>query len=296
MPFDPLTLPPLLDFDPIALMQQENRAAEGVVPQLEGGWPREGWRFGEDWFALDQPGLRFFYRRGAGVTWQVLDETQRKAVPLYLSGSVYAAAASLSGLYPLHVSAVLHAGRVHAFGGPSGAGKSTITAALAARGYPLVADDTMLLYLGSHGAPQCLPGHKRLKLVRDAFKLTGAAREEVADGERDKFYARAIADAAENLYPLASITFLETSAETGLYILSSGQRVARLQDDHYTAWMFDEAQRITRPRRFALQARIAENISMAVLGRPKDPAHFPASLDLAVRFIETRGTYDSSGN
>lgn len=292
---DPLTLPPLPDFDPITLMKRETRAAEGVVPALEGAWPENGWRFGDDWFALDQPGLRFFYRRGHGVIWQVRDETQRDLVPLYLSGSVYAAAASLNGLYPLHVSAVLHAGRVHAFGGPSGAGKSTITAALAARGYPLVADDTLLLYLGGQGAPQCLPGHKRLKLVRDAFALTGAVRQEVADSERDKFYARAIADAAEVLYPLASITFLETSAETGLRVLSSGQRMARLQDDHYTAWMFDEAQRITLQRRFALQARIAGTIAMAVLGRPKDPVLFPASVDLAVRFIETGGTIDGPG-
>lgn len=289
MPPDALTLPPLPAFDPIALMQRENRAAEGIVPQLDRGWPETGWCFGEDWFALDQPGLRFFYRCGQGVTWQVLDETQRPMVPLYLSGSVYAAAASLNGLYPLHVSAVLHDGRVHAFGGPSGAGKSTLTAALAARGYPLVADDTLLLYLGGQGAPQCLPGHKRLKLVRDAFSLTGAAREEVADSLRDKFYARAIADAENALYPLASITFLEASPDTGLHILSSGQRMARLQDDHYTAWMFDQAQRITLPRRFALQARIAGNISMGVLGRPMDPACFPASLDLAVRFIETGG-------
>lgn len=289
MPPDALTLPPLPDFDPIALMQRENRAVEGIVPQLDRGWPETGWCFGEDWFALDQPGLRFFYRCGQGVTWQVLDETQRPMVPLYLSGSVYAATASLNGLYPLHVSAVLHDGRVHAFGGPSGAGKSTLTAALAARGYPLVADDTLLLYLGGQGAPQCLPGHKRLKLVRDAFALTGAAREEVADSMRDKFYARALADAENALYPLASITFLETSPETGLRILSSGQRMARLQDDHYTAWMFDQAQRITLPRRFTLQARIAGNISMAVLGRPMDHPCFPASLDLAVHFIETGG-------
>lgn len=295
MPPDPLTLPPLPDFDPIALMQRESRAAEGVVPQPAGGWPHTDWRFGEDWFALDQPGLRFFYRRGQGIIWQVLDETQRPMVPLYLSGSVYAAAASLNGLYPLHVSAVLHAGRVHAFGGPSGAGKSTITAALAARGYPLVADDTLLLYLGGQGAAQCLPGHKRLKLVRDAFGLTGAAREEVADSGRDKFYARAVTDAANALYPLASITFLETSPETGLRILSSGQRMARLQDDHYTAWMFDEAQRITLPRRFALQARIAGTIRMGVLGRPKDPARFTDSVNLAIRFIETGGTDDNPG-
>lgn len=285
-----MTLPPLAEYDPIALMQRENRAAEGAVPQIPGEWPDSDWRFGEDWFALGQLGLRFFYRRGEGVTWQVLDETQRPLVPLYLAGSVYAAAASLNGLYPLHVSAVLHAGQVHAFGGPSGAGKSTITAALAARGYPLVADDTLLLYLGGEGPPLCLPGHKRLKLVRDAFDLTGAAREEMADRDRDKFYARATADAADRLYPLASITFLETSPETGLRILSSGQRMARLQDDHYTAWMFDEAQRITLPRRFALQARIAGHIRMGILDRPKDAARFPASLDLAVRFIEGERT------
>ena len=289
MSIDSLLSREVADGDPIALMARETVAREAALPAGVGGdpFPEEGWRFGPDWFALGVPGLRFFYMQGEGVVWQCLDEAFRPDAPLYLSGSVYAGIASLWGLLPLHVSAVLHEGRVHAFGGPAGAGKSTLVAALADKGFPVVADDTLLLVLSESGPLHCLPGHKRLKLSRDAFSLVSAAREEVADEERDKFYAVPAQMAPEGLYPLTSITLLEAGPQPHLARLGSGQRLARLRDDHYTTQMFDQAQQMTPERRFALQARLARNVDMAVLTRPIDPQLFPTTVAMASDYIRT---------
>jgi hypothetical protein len=54
----------------------------------------------------------------------------------------------LEGGLTLHGGAVAMGGRAFAFVGASGAGKSTTTAALAARGHPLIADDTVALEQG----------------------------------------------------------------------------------------------------------------------------------------------------
>jgi hypothetical protein len=289
MGIDSLQFRALGDGDPIALMTRETVAREAMLPaEIDGEpFPRDDWRFGTDWFAFDVPGLRFLYRRGQGIAWQCLDENYRVEAPLYLSGSVYSAVASLNGLFPLHVSAVLYDGRVHAFGGPSGAGKSTFVAALGDAGFALVADDTLLLELEGDGPPLCLPGHKRLKLVRDAFMLTAATREEVADPRRDKFYAQPARLAPNALFPLASITFLEEGPEVRLERLGSGARLARLREDHYTTWMFELAQQMTAERRFALQAKLARGIDAAVLTRPRDTDSFPKAVALATDYIRT---------
>ena len=289
MGIDSLPVRELGEADPIALMGRETVAREAVLPAEVDGepFPDDGWRFGPDWFAFDVPGLRFLYRRGRGIEWQCFDESHRGDVPLYLSGSVYSAVASLNDLVPLHVSAVLHDGRVHGFGGPSGAGKSTLVAALTNEGFPLVADDTLLLKLNERGPPICLPGHRRLKLTRSAFLLTSAEREEIADAERDKFYAVPASLAPGELYPLASITFLEEGPETRLERLGSGARMARLRDDHYTTLMYEEAQQMTAEHRFALQARLARDIDAAVLSRPLDAESFPKAVALATRYVRT---------
>ena len=278
--------------NPIALMARETAAREADVPQVLDGspFPVDGWRFGPDWFAFGVPGLRYFYRRGHGIDWQCLDESWRMYVPLYLSGSVYSAVASLNGLFPLHVSAVLHEGRVHAIGGPSGAGKSTLACALAGEGLPLVADDTLLLVLDGAGPPFCLPGHKRLKLARDAFELAPAERQEVADDTRDKFYAEPPLLAPDGLFPLASIIFLEEGPELRLDRLGGGERLARLGDDHYTTYLFDQARQVTPEQRFALQLRIAREIDMAILRRPLDRESFPNAVALATQYVRTGRT------
>jgi serine kinase of HPr protein (carbohydrate metabolism regulator) len=57
----------------------------------------------------------------------------------------------------LHASAVRVAGKAVLFYGSSGTGKSTLAAALAQRGYPLIADDVCTVTAETRARPWCIP-------------------------------------------------------------------------------------------------------------------------------------------
>ena len=266
----------------LALMERETRVRTGSVPRALGGFavePGQHFLHGDEFLLHTAAGIGFHYRRGAGIAVEVPTGTDPRDVALWLAGSVHAAVAALNGLYPLHASAIAHEGRVHAFTGAAGAGKSTLVAALGQQGFVQFADDTLLLDLSGansdEGAPPlCLPGHKRLKLWPEALALAGVeGRGEVADDYPKQFVDPAGGIATEPL-PLGELMFLEAGGDPGISALAGGERIARLQDDHYTAQLWLAAARPDRAARFAGLAQLAGRIAMRRFVRPFDPARF----------------------
>ena len=118
-------------------------------------------------------GVRFLIEDGRTVRYAM----ERRATPCdvqpFVLGNVWGVLAMQRGLLPLHASAVSRGPGLHAFTGPSGAGKSTLAAALASRGYPLFADDILLVDPASFdGGPLCY-GHRTLSLCRRSLALIG---------------------------------------------------------------------------------------------------------------------------
>jgi len=261
----------------VALMDLETRVRSGPVPQTLGGFtvePGQHFLHGEEFLLRTPEGIGFHYRRGEGIVVEAAAGTDPRDVALWLAGSVHAAVAALNGLYPLHASAVSHKGRVHAFTGPAGAGKSTLVAALAQQGFTQFADDNLLLDLAGDGAPLCLPGHKRLKLWPEALALAGVeGRGEVA-GDYPKQFVDPAAGVATSPLPLGELVFLEAGEGPCVESLAGGERIARLQDDHYTAQLWLAAERPDRAARFAGLARLAGRIAVRRFVRPFDPTRF----------------------
>lgn len=275
------------------LLAQETRFTYGPVPcELGGVTVEDGChRLSGDAFLLRTGmGLNYFYRKGEGITIEHVSNCDPRDEALWLNGSVYAAVASINGFKPIHASAVAHGGKVFAFSGPSGAGKSTLIAALGARGFPMFCDDTLVLDLSVSGAIVCLPGHKRLKLTEEALALTGTAREEKVAATIDKFYAQPRAVHVGTSLPLAGLVFLEEGPETLLKPLIGAQRFAYLNEDHYTSHLFVQAQKIDRAGLFAIQARMASQIEMARLVRPRDVSCFAQSVTLAAEYVMRQRT------
>ena len=77
------------------------------------------------------------------VTWPAWSSLEEACT--YLLGPVMAILAQLRGTTCLHGSAVVIAGRIVGFLGPQGAGKSTTATGFARAGYPVAADDLILL-------------------------------------------------------------------------------------------------------------------------------------------------------
>ena len=91
----------------------------------------------------------------------------------YLMGSAWTALLQHRGLVTLHASAVCTRRGAVLFLGRSGAGKSTLAAALAVRGYEVLADDVVAVPSVPPGPPRATPGYPNLRLWADAFDRLG---------------------------------------------------------------------------------------------------------------------------
>jgi hypothetical protein len=265
----------------IAVLAQETARRERDVPRSLWGEALAAGRYqiNADAFLLHtDTGLWLHYQRGAGVAVELPAAVPAGELELWLRGSVHAAAAALNGLLPIHASAVAHKGRVFAISGPSGAGKSTLAAGLGHKGLPLFCDDTLLLDLSDPAAIWCLPGHKRLKLDEAALGLTGAERREQVGAMIDKFYAEPPGGTMGEPLPLAALLVLEDGASFTTAPIAGGERIARLNDDHYTADYYAAARQLDPAGRFAHFASIAPRIAMHRLARPRSGAAFAQTI------------------
>ncbi len=272
-----------------ALMARETRLERGSVPVALDGHPVPPGqhRLAGDAFLLHaDSGARFLYRRGQGkVVMDAAPDADPAELSLWHNGSVYAAVAALNGLRPIHASAIAIKGRAVAFTAPAGGGKSTMAAMLARRGYPLFADDTLVLDLADPGRPVCLPGHKRLKLTEPSLALTGFPRQEQVAPDYHKFYALPPAGDQPRALPLAALVFLEFAEEPSLARIGGAERFARLQDQHDTDAFWRAAQGHDHARLFAAQAGLAGAIEMWRLVRRNDLSEFDTSLAMAETVI-----------
>jgi hypothetical protein len=270
------------------MMQRETAVQYGPVPHSLSGEPlaEMSWQMLGGAFLLRGEGEHYFlYRKGDGVTVERGPDADVSEESLWLNGSVYAAVASLNGLLPIHASAVAFDGRVFAFSGPAGAGKSTLVAALGRHGLPLFCDDTLVLDLSDPERIVCLPGHKRLKLMPDAIGLTGAMPQEKVSKTVDKHYALPATGEVGVALPLGELIFLEEGPEPAIMPITGAERLVRLQDDHYTARLFDSARKFDRAAQFAHLARLARQIAMARFVRPLDRDRFDEGVALAARHV-----------
>ena len=273
----------------LALMARETRVREGHVARSLGGiaLPDDGWTLLGDAFLMRaEAGIGLHYRRGEGITLERPPGADPRSIALWLNGTLYAAIAALNGLYPIHASAVAHRGRVFAFTGATGAGKSTLVAALGRAGFAQFCDDTLILDISGEGPPVCLPGHKRLKLWPEGVALAEVEPGElVADDYPKHFVDPAGGTVAEPL-PLAGLYYLEQGETPQVAPLAGGDRIERLQDDHYTAELWRQAAGETRAARFATLAALARRIAMQRFARPFDPARFAEGIDFIAAHIE----------
>ena len=274
-----------------ALLARETELRYGPVPaDLDGTEVGQSeYCLTNEAYLLRADGLSFLYRKGEGITVERTPGADFSEESLWLNGSVYAAIASINGFKPIHASAVAYQGEVFAFTGPSGAGKSTLIAGLGNLGLPMFCDDTLVLDLSDPAAIICLPGHKRLKLTPEALALTGAAQEERVGVMIDKFYARPPAGEVGLPLPLGRLIFLEEGPDLAAHEITGAERFARLCDDHYTDALFASARQLDRTAQFALQARLAQQIPMTRLTRPRDLTHFAASVKLAAALVRNEG-------
>lgn len=128
----------------------------------------DGWR-------LEYPdtGVYDVSNHGAAITWHPAPRASLELVQADILGRVLALALSISGMLPLHGSAVARHGTGLVFVGPKHYGKSTLAAALTSAGARLVSDD-MAAVVPTH-PPVLRPGVPQLRLWTDSASCALAA-------------------------------------------------------------------------------------------------------------------------
>lgn len=204
-----IALPGLLAGTPS--MAPEVTIRHGDVPEALPAATSSGitWQRCGEQFLLHIPAIaRFMLTGGRDIVVAPETDADPDDMPIFLIGTVFGILLHQRERIVLHASAVEVNGKAVVFCGASGAGKSTLAAALARRGYPVVADD--ICGLSRHDdVPTVHPDGRQLKLWAQAI-----ARLELAErrGERvrsklEKFFIDPHNVSTEPL-PLGAVYFL----------------------------------------------------------------------------------------
>lgn len=186
-------------------------------------------------------GVRFLIGGGDHIIYERGGASDRE-VCLFLLGSAWGALCYQRGLLPLHASAVIKDGNIHAFTGPSGAGKSTLSAALAKRGHYFFTDDILIIDTDKLDQEAfCYVGQKDLKLWQDALALVDATKlSMVRDDDSFKKYFAApknrtdvTAGILANLIILKSGPARRESDPFVIEPLTGAQAIKQLRDSVY---------------------------------------------------------------
>ncbi|MGA8746085.1 MAG: hypothetical protein WB507_09495 [Solirubrobacterales bacterium] len=180
------------------------------------------------------------------------------------------------GRQALHASAVLTSIGVVAIAAPSGVGKSTLAAEMIRRGWPLFADDVLVLG-GGGSSVKAHPASPHMNLANDrADCVTEGHGETLAVLGEERWLS--VPHTAQDVARVAVVILLERSPGLGLEVqhLPSSPLVLA----PYMLGLPDEEERGAR-RRFALYSDLIE--SATLLGLNADLAESPAALIDAIQ-------------
>jgi hypothetical protein len=123
---------------------------------------------------IDVPATaRFLVRAGMEILVDSPRSSEDDEIRAYLLGTAFGLLCHQRGITPLHAAAIDITGGCVAFVGESGAGKSTLAAALAGRGYQVIADDVCYQRMDDKGSVRIWPGIGRIRLWEEAMNALG---------------------------------------------------------------------------------------------------------------------------
>ncbi|MBH5323160.1 hypothetical protein [Aurantiacibacter sediminis] len=257
---------------------------EGEVPDaIESDDMGTNFSVNSSQFLLNVPnGATYLVEGGERITYRRNGASDRD-VALFLLGSAWGALCFQRGLVPLHASAVIHKGKVHAFTGQSGAGKSTLAAALAKRGLDFFTDDVLIIDPAqiSDGAARCFAGQKDMKLWADALTLTGASKMGAVRDEPgfNKFFATPATSESAGSGNLASLSILKNEnarrdrQPVEIEKLSGAVAIKRLRDSIYR--MRFGVAIMGRQKLYSALAQLISAVHVQTFDRPLNKHAFP---------------------
>ena len=227
-------------------------------------------------FRFETPGgVKFSYRLGESVTVEPVSEVLESERDLYLWGTVFGAVAWFQRLLPLHASAVACGDQALAFTAPSGGGKSTLAAALAARGFGYICDDTLPVFLGEAKAI-ALPDGKPMKLFDKSIDLLAVTKSAPIASVPGKSYVEP-GNCAPQPVPVKHLFFLEEGRDISIEPIAGSKKFNLLLDAMYRGFVHVARNDSDWHREILLET--ANLVQFWRLRRPLDAPNFVENCD-----------------
>lgn len=159
---------------------------------------------------------------GRSITVIPTPEVEDSTLALFASGAGIGVLLHQRGLLVLHGSAIRVGEGIVGFLGAKGWGKSTMAIAMHRAGYPLVADEHLVVAFSEDGCPSVLPGTSPVKLWDDALAVVGGTPEEsiqVRPGVSKYYSSSPLPDTQQR--PLKHLFVLDRGERHAIEALSS---------------------------------------------------------------------------
>jgi hypothetical protein len=231
-------------------------------------------------------GHQFWLSRTGKEVWAIWpDGSSLEEAIAYLLGPVLGVLLRYRGVVCLHGSAVARDGRAVVLVGPPGVGKSTTAAALAQRGYTLLADDIAALEerVGAFYVHPAFPGlslwPKSLELIYGAHKPELQPR---VSGDKVSLSSAQGLQFESGALPLARIYVLDSAGEESSSKSSANsapERFLSLISNTYATSILDSSMRVAE---FTILGRLASQIPIHRIARDRGPGALDRRCDLVI--------------
>lgn len=270
LPFEPL------EFHPNASVRADVRIRLGTTPAELGhrahARAKGVWESAPGALLLRMAGnARFFVSNGTDIVIE-RDGGNDHEIAMSMLGSVFGAVLQQRGIATFHASAVATSAGAVLFLGSSGTGKSTALAAMAKRGYAMLADDVTAVVLDHAGRPTALPAFPTMRLWKDsldALQWRGRAKRRVREG-----MAKYLVDAPrfhrtpQPIRALFSVGFTSTDG-IELRPQTGATACARLLRDAFRKQFLKRSPQ--EAMQFRAAAAMARQLPLVAVRRPAEP-------------------------
>lgn len=221
---------------------------------------------GEIWITHSRVGT-FLARQGCEIVVDPLPDVEERIVRSYVVKAALAAVLLQRGKLILHASGAAIGGAGVAFVGASGMGKSTTSAALHARGHPVIADD--LLGVDVRGdTPTALPGFPQMLLLPESASALGCDPGSLprVSPDSDKFKFDTPQGFSLEPVPLRRVYALANADRDAIELLDGRDAVATLVAHTFGILAFGQG---AKPAHFLLCAELAKRVPVRRLARAR---------------------------
>jgi len=231
--------------------------------------PRDGFQThvapDEIWIRHSRVGT-FLARQGREIVVDPLPDVEERVVRSYIVKAALAAVLLQRGKLILHASGVAIGGVAVAFVGSSGMGKSTTSAALHARGHPVIADDLLGVDVFSADEPMALPGFPQVLLLPESATALGRDPSSLprVSPLSDKFKLDTPLGFSVEAVPLRRIYALSDADHDAIEPLGGREAVATLVAHTFGIVAFGQG---AKPAHFLLCAELVKRVPVRRLAR-----------------------------